>query len=115
MKKKKVVYSTRSGDLRGQSDASSGPSRSLPPAQQDLRIRRETKGRGGKTVTVISGFVLTDSDLKALAKTLKSSCGAGGTTKLEDDTQIIEIQGDHRDTVAEKLKELGYKAKLAGG
>ena len=71
---------------------------------------RDRKGRKGKVVTVASGFVLTD-----LARTLKTMCGAGGTTKTEDDTQVIEVQGDHRDRIAEKLKSLGYQVKIAGG
>ncbi len=115
MKKKKIVYSTRTGDQRKQAGSPSGPGRSLPPAQQNLKIMRDRKGRGGKTVTVISGFSLTETDLKALAKSLKSLCGAGGTTKNEEGTQVIEIQGDHRDAIAKKLQSLGYKAKLAGG
>ncbi len=76
---------------------------------------RETKGRKGKTVTVVAGFALTEVDLKALAKELKNLCGAGGTAKNEAGGQSIEIQGDHREKVAEKLQALGYKAKLAGG
>ena len=76
---------------------------------------RDKKGRKGKVVTVINGFVLTEADIKALAKQLKSLCGAGGTAKNESSGQVIEIQGDHREKVAEKLKTLGYKVKLAGG
>jgi translation initiation factor 1 len=85
--------------------------RSLPPQQQTASIRREKKGRGGKTVTVVSGLQLTPDDLKALSKQLKQTCGSGGTVK--EDT--IEIQGDHRDTIAEKLRQLGYKTKFTGG
>jgi translation initiation factor 1 len=55
--------------------------------------------------------VLTPDDLKELAKSLKSLCGSGGTAKYEADNQIIEIQGDHRERVAEKLRSLGYKVK----
>jgi translation initiation factor 1 len=76
---------------------------------------RDKKGRRGKMVTVISGFLLNEADLTTLAKTLKGLCGAGGTVKREDGLQIIEIQGDHREKMAEKLKALGYKVKLAGG
>jgi translation initiation factor 1 len=50
-----------------------------------------------------------------LAKTFKTLCGAGGTTKIDGDNQTIEIQGDHRDKIAEKLQALGYKVKFAGG
>jgi translation initiation factor 1 len=114
-KKDKLVYSTRSGDERKKPDRPTTPSRSLPPPQQNLKIMRDKKGRGGKVVTVISGFVLTEAELEMLAKTLKTFCGAGGTVRREGDTQIIEVQGDHRDKLAEKLKNLGYKVKLAGG
>ncbi len=115
MKKNRVVYSTHSGALRKKGQGQSGPRSSLPPAQQNIKIMRDRKGRKGKVVTVASGFVLTPADLKALAKSLKNLCGAGGTSKQEKGTQVIEVQGDHREKVAAKLKELGYKAKLAGG
>lgn len=84
---------------------------SLPPAQQTAAIQRETKGRGGKTVTVIRNLQLTLDDLKALAAQLKQTCGTGGTVK----EGMIEIQGDHREKVAEKLRSLGYKTKFTGG
>jgi len=114
-RKGKLVYSTKSGDERKKAGPQAGPSASLPPAQQDLRIMRDKKGRKGKMVTVISGFVLTETDLKDLAKTLKNLCGAGGTIKIERETQLIEVQGDHRDRIAEKLAGLGYKVKFSGG
>jgi translation initiation factor 1 len=114
-KKEKLIYSTRSGDERKKNEAPVGRRSSLLPAQQNLKIMRDKKGRGGKVVTVISGFALTESDITDLAKTLKSLCGAGGTVKDEDGLQIIEVQGDHREKVAEKLKGLGYRVKLAGG
>lgn len=113
--KGKTVYSTRTGDQRKSSPASSAPRASLPPPQHNLKIMRDRKGRRGKTVTVITGFSLTEDDLKALAKQLKSMCGAGGTSKIEGSEQSIEIQGDHREKVVETLTSLGYKAKLAGG
>jgi translation initiation factor 1 len=113
-KPQKLVFSTRTGDER-QKPAAPGPTRSLPPAQQTIRVRRETGGRKGKTVTVAFGFILAEADLAALAKILKNLCGAGGTTKTDGDTQAIEIQGDHREKVVEKLQALGYKAKQAGG
>lgn len=76
----------------------------LPPAQQKLRIRLETKHRGGKTVTLTTGFVGTDADLQALSKSLKAACGTGGSAK---DGEII-IQGDHRETVLAWLRKAGY-------
>lgn len=114
-KNNKLVYSTQTGDERKKESVPSGRRSSLPPQQQNLKVMRDKKGRGGKTVTVISGFALTEADLTELSKTLKALCGAGGTVKQEDGQQIIEVQGDHRDKVAEKLKGLGYKVKLAGG
>lgn len=111
----KIVYSTRTGDQRKRGASPIGRQRSLPPAQQNLKVMRDKKGRKGKVVTVVSGFVLTEADLKALAKTLKNLCGAGGTVKNEENTQVIEVQGDHRDKIAEKLRSLGYKVKFAGG
>lgn len=114
MVKNRVVYSTEVGDQRNKA-ASSGRSQSLPPAQQNIKVSRDKKSRKGKVVTVATGFALTEADLTALAKTLKTLCGAGGTTKFAGESQIIEIQGDHRDKIAEKLQALGYKVKFAGG
>ena len=113
--KKRTVFSTRTGDQRKQSPVSAVPRHSLPPTQQTLKIMRDKKARKGKVVTVITGFVLTEDDLNQLAKALKTLCGAGGTAKLEAGSQIIEVQGDHREKVGEKLTALGYKVKFAGG
>jgi translation initiation factor 1 len=79
--------------------------------KQEAQIRREKKGRGGKTVTVVRNLQLTSSDLKALGKQLRQACGSGGTVK----DGAIEIQGDHRERVAAVLGELGYKVKFTGG
>ena len=76
-----------------------------------VRVMRDRKHRGGKTVTVITGVPAKDDGLAALAQQLKKLCGSGGTVK--DGT--IEIQGDHCDKVQAKLLELGYKVKRAGG
>lgn len=76
-----------------------------------MRLRRETKGRKGKGVTLIDGLGLDADALNSFAKTLKSKCGSGGTVKAG----IIEIQGDHRQFLATFLQESGYKVKLAGG
>jgi len=115
MTEKKVVYSTRGGDQRKQTTGPAIPRRSLPPAQQNLKIMRDKKGRKGKMMTVVSGFSLTEADLTQLAKSLKMLCGAGGTAKAETGTQRIEIHGDHREKIGNKLQELGYKIKFAGG
>ncbi len=83
----------------------------LAPNQQDLRIQVSRKGRGGKTVTVISGFQSKPETLSDLAKKLKAQCGTGGAVK-ED---AIEIQGDHAQKLLQLLTGLGYKAKISGG
>lgn len=76
-----------------------------------VRIRRETKGRGGKTVTVISGIALAPDELKTLSVVLKKRCGTGGTIK----DGIIEIQGEHVDLLIVELINKGFKVKKAGG
>ncbi len=76
-----------------------------------MRVARETKGRKGKGVTVVTGLGLPAEELKELAARLKRICGSGGTVK----DGAIEIQGDHRDRVVEELTRAGYAAKRAGG
>jgi translation initiation factor 1 len=75
-----------------------------------VRISRETKGRGGKAVTLVKGISLPINDLEALGKQLKAACGSGGTVK----DGIIEVQGDHIDRIVALLNAQGYKAKRAG-
>lgn len=79
----------------------------LPPAQQHLRIRLETKHRAGKAATIVAGFVGKEADLELLGKQLKSHCGTGGSAK---DGEVI-IQGDQREKVRLWLLKQGYKAK----
>ena len=102
----KLVYSTSVGRI--------APARQRPAAPRGdgiVRVRRETGGRGGKTVTAIYGVALAEEPLKDLAGALKRLCGTGGTVK--DGT--IEIQGDHRDRIVAALEQRGYAVKLAGG
>jgi translation initiation factor 1 len=107
-----TVYSTEWGDLRksGQPPAKK-PSASLPPNQQTIYLHRESKGRGGKTVTLIKGLKLSPDDMKDLARQIKQACGVGGT--LRED--VIEIQGDQREKIAPLLKSKGFQVKIAGG
>ena len=82
-----------------------------PQGDGIVRVRRETSGRGGKTVTTISGIPLASDALAALASELKRACGTGGTTR----DYVIEIQGDHRTQIVALLEQRGYTVKLAGG
>ncbi|MEZ4922897.1 MAG: translation initiation factor [Crocinitomicaceae bacterium] len=104
-----VVYSTNPDfqyDYDGSDDADT-----LPPAQQQLKVFIDRKQRKGKEVTLVTGFVGSEDDLKELAKELKQKCGVGGSTK---DGEII-IQGNQRDKVVDYLTSQGYNAKKAGG
>jgi translation initiation factor 1 len=80
-------------------------------AKDVVRVSRDAKGRGGKTVTVVTGISLADKDLDALGKQLKAACGSGGTVK----DGVIEVQGDHVDRILALLVAQGYKGKRAGG
>ena len=106
-----TVWSSAHGDRRKKFSKKSPPTRSLPPQQQTAYLHRESKGRGGKTVTLVKQLVLSEKDMKALAKKLKQACGSGGTIK----EGVIEIQGEHRERIAAVLGNLGYKVKISGG
>lgn len=104
-----VVYSTNpefAYDYEQQ-----GEMETLPPKQQDLRVQLDKKQRGGKAVTLVTGFVGKEDDIAALGKFLKQKCGVGGSAK---DGEIL-IQGDFRDKVIELLKQNEYKVKKVGG
>jgi translation initiation factor 1 len=106
----RTVWSSEEGDQRKKNHTISH-ARSLLPQQQTAYLHRESGGRGGKVVSVVKNLVLTDDDLKSLAKKLKQECGSGGTVK----DGLIEIQGEHRQRMADVLQRLGYKVKIAGG
>jgi translation initiation factor 1 len=103
----RLVYSTGIGRIRsGQTKhATSAPADGL------VRVRREKKGRGGKTVTTVSGVAMGNKELKALASELKRKCGSGGSVS----DGVIEIQGDHVDRVMAELVAKGLKVKRSGG
>jgi len=110
MHNRRVVYSSDSGRVQ---QRNAGKAKASPPAgfpnDGVVRLSREKGGRGGKTVTVVRG--LPAADIEAQAGDLKRLCGAGGTVR----DGVIEIQGDHRERIAERLRGRGYQVKLAGG
>ena len=100
-----LVYSTDKGKIKPEKV------KTITPCDGFARVRRETKGRKGKGVMVISGLGLEAKALKELASKLKKSCGTGGS--VVDET--IEIQGDKRDAIQKILEKSGYKVKFIGG
>lgn len=117
MTQSRTVYSTSQGRICPDCGKAAGACVCRAQAKQQVkgdgvvRVSRETKGRGGKGVTLISGLPLAEDALKKLASKLKQACGTGGTVK----DGVIEIQGDHREKLCAVLQKAGYKAKLAGG
>ena len=100
-----VVYST--GEKFDYSYDGESEQNTLPVNQQNLRVELDKKKRAGKQVTLVTGFIGTEDDLKALGKMLKSKCGVGGSSKNGE----IIIQGNFRDRVKELLVKEGYKVK----
>ena len=83
----------------------------VPAGDGVVRVSRETKGRGGKAVTLVKGVLVDAAALEQLGKQLKAACGSGGTVK----DGVIEVQGDHVERVMAALQKLGHKVKRAGG
>ncbi len=115
-KSSRLVYSTESGRLcpqclRAVADCVCGVDRPRATGDGIVRLRRETKGRGGKAVTIVDGIPLPGAELKTLARALKQKCGVGGAIKEGN----IEIQGDQRDILQPELEKRGYTVKRAGG
>jgi translation initiation factor 1 len=108
--KNRTVWSSDQGDVRKQEPVRQSM-KYLPPQQQTAYLHRDSKGRKGGTVTLVKNLVLSEEDRKELARNLKQLCGSGGTVK----DGVIEIQGEHREKIAEALKKMGYKVKIAGG
>jgi len=102
----KLVYATGKGRI-----ARAPESPRAPRGDGIVRVRRESQGRGGKTVTTIAGVGVSEDKLRDLAGELKRLCGTGGTVK----EWVIEIQGDHREKIVAALQQRGYTVKLAGG
>lgn len=112
----RLVYSTASGRLcpqcqRPVAGCVCGKDRPVTVGDGIVRLHRETKGRGGKAVTIVRGLPLAPTELRALAKVLKQKCGVGGAVKDED----IEIQGDQRTLLQKELESRGYQVKISGG
>jgi len=102
-----MVWSSTDGDLRRARD----PKTVVRKTDGPVKVRRETAGRKGKTVTTVFNLPLNDVEIRELAGKLKKRCGVGGSAK----DGVIEIQGDHRDSIVAELTKLGWPAKKSGG
>ena len=112
-KNSRTIYTTGQGRVANRSETPrrSGKTHSSPKRDGIVRVSRETKGRKGAGVSIVTGVPLNSDELKDLARELKGKCGSGGTILGE----TIEIQGDHRDKLVELLSEKGWTVKRAGG
>lgn len=111
----KLVYSTESGrmcpDCLQPASACACSAKAVILGDGVVRVSRQTKGRGGKSVTVVKGLALDAIALAQLGKQLRTACGSGGTVK----DGVIEVQGDHCDLIMKALTEQGHQPKRAGG
>ena len=115
-KESRLVYSTEFGTMcpecnKPKKACVCKKKKPAPSGDGIVRLMRETKGRKGKGVTLITGLPLSGDELKQLAKSLKQTCGCGGSIK----NGVIEIQGDHRDVLEKELRKRGFTVKRAGG
>jgi len=108
-----LVYSTGLGRIKPQKEkpVTESTNNYRDPDDGFIRIHRESKGRGGKGVCIVTGLKLKPDELGDVAKKLKQTCGTGGTVK----DAVIEIQGDQRERLKQALEKMGYNVKLAGG
>jgi translation initiation factor 1 len=111
-----LVYSTDAGRMcpvcrRPVAQCTCRKAAALPAGDGIVRVQRETKGRGGKAVTLVRGVPVAADALAVLGKELKAACGSGGTVK----DGVVEVQGDHVEKVMAWLQQRGYKVKRAGG
>lgn len=105
-KNSRLVYSTDKGRIAPEPDT---PTRRS--VKDSVYLKRESKGRGGKAVTLVTDLPLTSEEIKTLARELKNLCGTGGTVKND----VIEIQGEHREKLKSCLEAKGFKVKISGG
>lgn len=105
-KNTRLVYSTDQGRIK-----QAPPPEQTPEGDGIVRLHRESKGRGGKGVTLVKGLLLKADELKSLAKELKQVCGTGGTVK----DGVIEIQGEQREKLKPVLEKKGFTVKISGG
>lgn len=110
-KNSRLVYSTEFGRIKPEKDNSPSSPAAVSPEDSIVRLKRESKGRGGKGVTLVTGLSMQEHELKKLSKELKQFCGTGGTIK----DGVIEIQGEQREKLKPFLEEKGFKVKIAGG
>ena len=110
-----LVYSTESGrmcpECRQPASACACKARAAIKGDGVVRVSLQTKGRGGKSVTIVKGLALDPAALAQLGKQLRTACGSGGTVK----DGVIEVQGEHCDLIMETLRKFGHQPKRAGG